>query len=68
MNIQDIQNKVKEIEKLVEAHTPWKAHALEDALSKEFIEMMSRSGVEPYRSMAVEILRSHKMDFDRWYE
>ncbi len=65
MNIQEIQSKVKEIERLVEEHYPWKAHALEDGLSAEFIEHVSENAPEPYRSMAAEVLKSHQMDFDR---
>ena len=43
------------------------AHMAEDALQREFIEMVAESGSPEIAEMAREVLKTGQIEFGRWY-
>jgi hypothetical protein len=65
MELDDVKQALSKIEAKSESEE--EAHALEDRLFKSFVEEVVRSGDERLRLMAQEVLKSSKIEFQRYY-
>ena len=64
MTIDDIKTELEHIKKI--ASDDESAHSLEDQLHKRFIQFIAGTADENLAKMAREVLKSSKIQFERW--
>jgi hypothetical protein len=65
MNLQDIQKRLQHVKEL--SWDDESAHIEEKMLLLDFVVHIRNSGVEPFSSLAAEVLKVEDIDFCRWY-
>jgi hypothetical protein len=64
MDLELIEAKLKAIESIQSDSE--RAHILEDSLFVDFITYVSKEAGEPFKSLAVFVLKVRDIEFDRW--